>query len=79
MRSDLILALHTYLPEQTVTLANYYRNLINMVKGIITKSCMCNEVENKLLTRQDIDSKKHAKCQLLQQNNIKRTIYSVLY
>ena len=37
MRSDLILAMHTYIPEQTVTLAKYYRNLINIVKGIITK------------------------------------------
>ena len=37
MRSDLILAKHTYIPEQTVTLAKYYRNLINMVKGIIKK------------------------------------------
>ena len=38
MRSDLILAMHTYIPEQAVTLAKYYRNHINMVKGIITKS-----------------------------------------
>ena len=44
MRSDLVLAMHTYIPEQTVTLAKYYRNLINMVKGIITKGCMCIEV-----------------------------------
>ena len=48
MRSDLILAVHTYIPEQTVALAKYYRNLINMVKGIITKSYMCIEVKNKL-------------------------------
>ena len=44
MRSDLILAMHTYIREQTVTLAKYYSNLINMVKGIITKSYMCIEV-----------------------------------
>ena len=39
-----MLAMHTYIPEQTVTLAKYYMNLINMVKGIITKSYMCIEV-----------------------------------
>ena len=44
MRSDLILAMHTYIPEQTVTLAKYYRDLVNMVKGMITKSYMCFEV-----------------------------------
>ena len=55
MKSDLILAMHTYIPERTVTLAKYYRNLINMVKGIITKSYMRIEVKNKLQTRQDID------------------------
>ena len=44
MRSDLILAMLTYIPEQTVTLAKYYKNLINMVRGIITKSYMCIEV-----------------------------------
>ena len=44
MRSDLVLAMHSYIPEQTVTLAKYYSNLINMVKGIITKSYMCIEV-----------------------------------
>ena len=44
MRSDLILAVHTYIPEQTVALAKYYSNFINMVKGIITKSYMCIEV-----------------------------------
>ena len=44
MRSDLVLAMHSYIPEQTVTLAKYYRKLINMVKGIITKSYMCIEV-----------------------------------
>ena len=44
MRSDLILAMHTYIPEETVTLVNYYRNLINKVKGIITKGYMCIEV-----------------------------------
>ena len=43
MRSDLILAMHTYIPEHTVTLAKYYKNLINMVKGIVTKSYMCIE------------------------------------
>ena len=51
MRSDLILAMHTYIPEQTVTLAKYYRILKNMVKGIITKRNMCIEVyynQNKL-------------------------------
>ena len=44
MRYGLILAMQAYIPEQTVTLAKYYRNLINMVKGIITKSYMCIEV-----------------------------------
>ena len=48
MRSDLILEVHTYIPEQTVTLAKYYRNLINMVKGIITKSYICIEVKKML-------------------------------
>ena len=48
MRSDLILAMHTYITEQTVTLAKYYRNPLNMVKGIITKIYMCIEVKNKL-------------------------------
>ena len=48
MRSDLILAMHTYIPEQTVTLTKYYRNLLNTVKGIITKNYMCIEVLNKL-------------------------------
>ena len=36
--------MRTYIPEQTVTLAKYYRNLINMAKGIITKSYLCIEV-----------------------------------
>ena len=44
MRSDLILAMHIDISEQTVTLAKYYRKLINIVKGIITKSYMCIEV-----------------------------------
>ena len=44
MRSELILAMHIYIPEHTVTLAKYYRNRINMVKGIITKNYMCIEV-----------------------------------
>ena len=44
MRSDLILAMHTYISEQTVTLAKYYTNLIKMVKGIITKNYICIEV-----------------------------------
>ena len=44
MRSDLTLAMHNYIPEQTVTLEKYYRNLINMENGIITKSYMCIEV-----------------------------------
>ena len=44
MRSDLILAMHIYIPEQTVTHEKYYRNLISIVKGIITKSYMCIEV-----------------------------------
>ena len=48
MRYDLNLAMHTYIPEQTVTLAKYYRDLINMAKGMITKSYMCLEVKNKL-------------------------------
>ena len=43
MRLDLGLAMHTYIPEQNVTMAKYYRNRINMVKGIITKSYMCIE------------------------------------
>ena len=28
---DLVLTMHSYIPEQTVTLTKYYRNLLNMV------------------------------------------------
>ena len=42
MRSDLVLAMHdAYIAEQTVTLTQYCRKLVNMVNGIITKSFMC--------------------------------------
>ena len=41
MRSDLVLAMHTFIPEQTVPLTKYYRNLVNMVNEIITKSYTC--------------------------------------
>ena len=43
MRSDLALARHSYIPEQTVTLTKYYWNLVNMVSGMITKSYMCTK------------------------------------
>ena len=42
-----VLALHAYMPEQTVTLTKYYRNIVSMVKGII-KSYMCIKQLNKL-------------------------------
>ena len=38
--SDLVLAKHAYIPELTVTLTKYYRNIVNMLNGII-KSYMC--------------------------------------
>ena len=38
MRSDLILAMHAYIPEQALKLTKYYRNLVHMVNGLITKS-----------------------------------------
>ena len=41
MRSDFNLAMHAYISEQNVTLAKYYRDLVNMVHEIITKSYMC--------------------------------------
>ena len=50
------LSLHAYIPELTVTLTKYYRNIVNMINGII-KSYMCIKHLNKLLTHQDIDSK----------------------
>ena len=36
----LFLAIHAYIPELTVTLTKYYRNIVNTVNGII-KSYMC--------------------------------------
>ena len=53
--------MHTYIPEQTVTLAKYYRNLINKVNGIITKRFCVLKFRISCKSRQDIDSKKHAK------------------
>ena len=37
MSSDLVFAMHAYIPAQTVTLAKDYRNLVNMVNVITTK------------------------------------------
>ena len=39
--------LHAYIPELTVTLTKYYRNIVNMVNGII-KSYMCIKHLNRL-------------------------------
>ena len=36
----LVLAIRAYIPELTVTLTKYYRNIVNMVNAII-KSYMC--------------------------------------
>ena len=40
IRSTLVLAIHAYIPEQTVTLTKYYRNIVTIVNGII-KSYIC--------------------------------------
>ena len=42
-----VLAIHSYIPELTVTLTKYYRNIVNMVNGII-KSYICIKHLNKL-------------------------------
>ena len=34
MRVDLVLAMHSYIPEQNLVLTKFYRNLVNMVNGI---------------------------------------------
>ena len=47
IRSHLVLAIHVYVPEQTVTLTKYYRNIVHMVNGMIT-SYMCIKHLNKL-------------------------------
>ena len=44
--SHLVLAIHAYMPELTVSLTKYYRNTVNMVNGII-KSYMCIKHLNK--------------------------------
>ena len=46
-KSHLVLAIHAYIPELTVTLTKYYRNIVNMVNGII-KSYMCIKHLNRL-------------------------------
>ena len=33
MRSDIVLAMHAYIPEQNLVLTEIYRNLVNMVNG----------------------------------------------
>ena len=33
--SQFVLAIPAYIPELTVTLTKYYRNIVNMVNGII--------------------------------------------
>ena len=45
--SDLVLAIRGYILELTVTLTKYYRNIVNMVNGII-KSYVCIKHLNKL-------------------------------
>ena len=44
---SLSLAIHAYIPELTVTLTKYYRNIVYMMNGII-KSYMCIKHLNKL-------------------------------
>ena len=34
MGSDIVLAMHAYIPEQNLVLTKFYRNLVNMVNGI---------------------------------------------
>ena len=45
--SHLVLPIHAYIPELTVTLTKYYRSIVIMVNGII-KSYMCIKHLNKL-------------------------------
>ena len=40
MRTDLVLAMYAYIPEQTVRLTEYYRALLNIVNGIISYMCI---------------------------------------
>ena len=44
---NLVLAMHAYVPEQTRTLTKYYRDLVNIVNEILTKSYVCIN-QNKL-------------------------------
>ena len=60
MSSHLVLTMHAYIPEPTVTLTKYYRNIVNMVNGI-TMTYMCIKHLKKLQTHQDIDSKESRK------------------
>ena len=39
--AHLVSAIHAYIPELTVTLTKYYRNIVNMVNGIIV-ICVLN-------------------------------------
>ena len=71
MRSDFILAMHTYIPEQTVALAKYYRNLINMVKGILPKRVICVlKLRISCNLARILIQRNMQKFQLHQQNNI---------
>ena len=45
--SHVVLPIHAYIPELTVTLTKYYRNFVNIVNGII-KSYRCIKHLNKL-------------------------------
>ena len=45
--SHVVLPIHAYIPELTVTLTKYNKNIVNMVNGII-KSYSCIKHLNKL-------------------------------
>ena len=34
MRSDLVLPMHAYKPEQSLVFTKFYRNVVNIVNGI---------------------------------------------
>ena len=40
MDSDLVLAMHAYIPEQNVVWTTFYRNLDNMIIGIINNKVL---------------------------------------
>ena len=47
IKNTLLLAIHAYIPEQTVTLTKYYRIFLTIVNGKI-KSYICIKHLNKL-------------------------------